>query len=267
MLALQKRKIAKGFGLISTLFSLSMTSTAYAGLAMNDLPGRNQTWMVACQKLPMHASATGYSKTVGFLNYKDHVKIKKLSVKYELPPSQQKQAPENDDPTAINFEPSLYAWAQVNGPSGKKGFVPVSCLVNGRLANGKYEDPSDIAKQTVSLSAETIKQTVSSRGFSRKEKGDRVAMRGMSPTDPIADCSAEMIESNAKATVSSRGFSRKEKGDRVAMRGMSSSGSDGICIKEDYQGLEDYIKKVPFVTDSYNEDLAFRQEGGLGEFK
>jgi len=249
----------------------AMPLSASAQLAATDQPYPGQTWMVACQKLPVHVSDSGYSKTVGELNYKDHVKIARLTGEFQLPESQ-KPASVNDSTEASAFdvagagEVKNFAWAQISGPAGQKGFVPMNCLINANLVNGPHEDPGEYATQKVVLSGK-VNATVSSRGFSKKEKGDRVAMRGMSPSDPVQECTPEMIEDNAKATVSSRGFSKKEKGDQVAMRGMTKNASDGICVREDYEGLRAYIEKVPFVSDPYKADLAFRKEGGLGEFQ
>jgi len=252
------------------LLGCVIAAPSFGALAKNDRPGRNQNWMVACQKLPVHSSDNGFSKTVAILPYKSVVTIKDLRGKYDLPDSQNpdadKSPAEQNDFLSNSVAKDHYAWAQITGPSGENGYVPISCLVNDTLSKGPYEDPSQIMDQRVTL-AGNFKPTVSSRGFSKKERGDRVAMRGMTPSDPVQECSDEMLNSESKTTVSSRGFSKREKGDRVAMRGLGSSSSDGICIKEDYQGLKNYIAGVPLVTDSYKHDYDFRKEGGLGEFK
>lgn len=255
---------------------LLASAGAWAAPATTDMPYVGQTWIVACQKLPLHSAPTGFSKPVAQLNYRDHVKIERLDKKYDLPDSQQDKNATNSDSDNImaGGGKEYFAWAEVEAPGGKNGFVPMSCLVNGMLINGPHENPDNLTKQRFSLTAEPGAQgaseaAVSSRGFSKKEKGDKVAMRGMSSGGGVQQCTAEQIQANASApdgAVSSRGFSRKEKGDKVAMRGMSAA-SANVCIKEDYAGLEAVVAASVFVTDPYNADMAFRREGGLGEFK
>lgn len=247
--------------------------SAQAAPATTDQPYVGQTWIVACQRLTLHSAPTGYSKPVTQLNYLDHVKIERLDKKYDLPDSQQDKSATNSDSDNLmaGGGKEYFAWAEVETPGGKSGYVPLSCLVNGTLINGPYENPEEYAKQSISMSAgsATPDAAVSSRGFSKKEKGDKVAMRGMSAGGGVRECTAEQIQANADApdaAVSSRGFSKKEKGDKVAMRGMSAAGSS-VCIKEDYTGLKTAIQAIPFVVDPYSADLAFRREGGLGEFK
>jgi len=235
-----------------------LTSSAYGQLANTDQPFPGQLWMVACQNLPVHAADTGYSRTVGSLQYKDHVKIAALSKQYELPDSQTDNENQamfdtgGDSAFDVASEVKYFAWARITGPNGQKGFVPMSCLINGNLVNGPHEDPSVLGRQVVRLS-ETYKETVSSRG--------------MKAGNTVPECTNEMIENRASETVSSRGFSKKEKGDRVAMRGIGKMTADGVCVREDYAGLRAHINETPLVVDSYNEDLAFRKQGRLGEFK
>lgn len=257
---------------LCSLALVALTGNALAGVAMTDQPFVGQTWVVACKKLPLHAAPTGYSKTVAVLNYHDHVKIEKLDKKYDLPDSQQdRNANSDSDNIMAGGGKEYFAWAEVAAPGGKSGYVPLNCLVNGSLMNGPHENPDEYAKQTLSLTSGTgaPEAAVSSRGFSKKEKGDKVAMRGMSSGGGVQECTAEQLQANANApdgAVSARGFSKKEKGDKVAMRGMSAPGGN-VCIKEDYAGLKTAIQSIPFVVDPYNADMAFRREGGLGEFK
>lgn len=243
-----------------------------AGPATTDRPYVGQTWIVACQKLPLHSRPSGYSSTRGALDYRTHVEILSLQGKYELPESQQDKNINNSESDSLmgGGDKEYFAWAEVAAQNGS-GFVPLSCLVNGSLIDGPYENPADLVKQRFSLASESgaPEAAVSSRGFSKKEKGDKVAMRGMSAAGALQECSAEQIQANASApdgAVSSRGFSKKERGDKVAMRGMSVA-SATVCIKEDYTGLEAAMAASVTVNDPYNVDMAFRREGGLGEFK
>lgn len=264
----------KRYGLVAGL--LLVSASAWTAPAMTDQPYVGQTWIVACQKLPLHSAPSGFSKPVALLNYRDHVKITQLTKKYDLPDSQQDKNATNSDSDSLmgGGGKEYFAWAEVEAPGGNSGFVPLSCLVNGALINGKYENPDDLFKQTVSLTPGASAQAapeaaVSSRGFAKKEKGDKVAMRGMSTGSTLQECSAEQIQANAATpdgAVSSRGFAKKEKGDKVAMRGMSVA-SATVCIKEDYAGLKATIAASTSVPDPYNADMAFRREGGLGEFK
>lgn len=243
---------------------------AWAAPAVTDQPFVGQTWIVGCQKLPLHSAPNGFSRPVAQLNYRDHVRIEQLTQKYDLPDSQQgHSATQNDSDSLMGGGGKEYfAWAGVVAPGGHSGFVPLNCLVNGALINGPYENPEAYTQQTVSLSGSSAPEAaVSSRGFSKKEKGDKVAMRGMSAGNGVQECSAEQIQANAAApdsAVSARGFSSKEKADKVA--GISAAGN-GVCIKENYEGLKGVIQAIPFVADPYTADLAFRREGGLGEFK
>jgi len=244
----------------------------FAEPSATDKPSVGQTWIVACRQLPMHAEPTGFSRPVAKLDFKDEVEIEELTGKYELPDSQQDKHA-NSDSDGFGFASGSsehFAWARVRAGAAS-GYVPLSCLVNGMLINGPYEDPAKFkvrqAKLELPGGGSGPESAVSSRGFSKKEKGDKVAMRGMS-AGGVQECTAEQVQANASApesAVSSRGFSKKEKGDKVAMRGMSSGGD--VCVKEDYPGLEKHLATLPFVADPYNADLAFRREGGLGEFK
>lgn len=251
---------------------VTLTGNALAQVAMTDRPFVGQTWVVACKNLPLHTAPTGYSKTVAVLNYHDHVKIERLDKKYDLPDSQQdKNSSSDSDNIMAGGGKEYFAWAEVQSSNGKSGYVPVSCLVNGSLLNGPHENPDEYAKQALSITAGTgaPEAAASSRGFSKKEKGDKVAMRGMNKGSAIQECTPEQIKANASApdgAASSRGFSKKEKGDKVAMRGMSTINVN-VCVKEDYPGLKAAIESTPLVVDPYNADMAFRREGGLGEFK
>jgi len=165
------------------LFGMLSTAPVQAqNLAVSDLPMVGQTWLVACRNLPLHTEASGFSPTRGQLSYKEAVRIGSLVQKYDLPESQQDKHANNDsDSIMTGGGKEYFAWAQVQ--AGKaRGFVPVSCLVNGTVANGPYEDPAKFAERRVNLElpAAAPEAAVSSRGFSKKEKGDKVAMRGMS---------------------------------------------------------------------------------------
>lgn len=241
---------------LAGLLLLSTAHTAIAGLANTDDPFVGQTWAVACREIPLHKTATGHSTSSSILKYRDEVKIVELIDKYELPESQQ-NGDDLDPITGLSNRATKYSWAKVE-LGGRSGFVPISCLVNGSVINGPYEDPEKFSE----MHSKAGNTKVSSRGFSRKERGDRVAMRGMSSGGEVKECT----ESDDSNTVSSRGFSRKERGDRVAMRGMSTKGNS-ICIKEDFDGLSESIKKTVFVSNPYKEDLEFRKAGKLGEFK
>ena len=239
-----------------SLLLVSITQTVLAQLATTDDPFVGQSWVVACREIPLHQQATGFSSSSSMLKYRDEVKIIELIDKYELPESQQ-NGDEEDPITGMSNRATRYSWAKVK-TGGRAGFVPISCLVNGSVINGPYEDPEKFAE----MHSKAGSTNVSSRGFSRKERGDRVAMRGMSSGGEVKECS----DSDSSNMVSSRGFSRKERGDRVAMRGMSTKGNS-ICIKEDYEGLSEAIKKTVFVSNPYKDDIEFRQVGRLGEFK
>jgi hypothetical protein len=222
--------------------------SAYGALSETDDPFPGQEWAVACKSLPIHSGASGFSDVSGKLEFGAVVLVNNLSQKYALPDSQQTST---DNESGTSAPASRSAWAEVSS-GAHSGFVPVRCLVNKRLSTGPYENPADLFKKPVSMTV------VSDRGFSKKEKGDQVAMRGMSKGGAVQECD--------DAVVSSRGFSKKEKGDQVAMRGMSKS-AEVICIKEDFAGLAQAIEQSPFVDNPQQFDLEFRKVGALGEFK
>ena len=233
--------------LAALLSALTISTAAFAQLANTDEPFPGQQWAVACKSLPVHSNASAFSSVIGKLNFGSVVVINDLTQKYTLPDSQQQTS--SGDATS---EPTTkFAWATITA-GGLSGFVPMSCLVNGNLAKGPYENPADLFKKPVSMAG------VSDRGFSRKEKGDQVAMRGMSGASAVKECD--------EATISSRGFSRKEKGDQVAMRGMSKT-AEVICVKEDFTSLSKAIDQLPYVENPHQDDLDFRRLGALGEFK
>lgn len=240
-------QINQKFFLAWILAGLS-TAVSSAELAKTDEPFPGQRWAVACKLLPVHSSPSAYSAVKGQLEFGSVVVLGNLTEKFTLPDSQQQNA---SGGASVSEPAAKFAWAEVSAGS-LSGFVPMSCLVNGNLANGRYENPSDLFKKPVSMSG------VSDRGFSRKEKGDQVAMRGMSGAGAVKECD--------ETTISSRGFSRKEKGDQVAMRGMSKT-AEVICVKEDFANLAKTIEQLPYVENPHQADLEFRRLGALGEFK
>ena len=221
---------------------------AFAQLAKTDEPFPGQQWAVACKVLPIHSEASAFSNVKGQLTFGNTVVIKNLTKKFVLPDSQ--QGPASGGGT-MSEPQAKFSWAEVS-TANLSGFVPMSCLVNGALAQGPYENPADLFQKPVSVG------NISDRGFSKKEKGDQVAMRGMSGKSEVQECD--------EATISSRGFSKKEKGDQVAMRGMSKS-AEVICVREDFVNLANTIRELPEVNNPHQADLEFRRVGNLGEFK
>lgn len=257
-----------------------LTVATQAEIAMTDQPYVGQTWLVACRHLPMHQSASTFSRSTGMLNYRDEVRIEELIGKFDLPDSQQDKHRSNDEDSIMSggaHNKEHFAWARVSNKKGQQGHVAMTCLVNGSLINGPYEtplsDPVQIAKEAASGGPEGA---VSSRGFSRSVKADMVAMRGMvaqsgKPTNSGDCASTAQPASQPEAAVSSRGFSRKEKGDRVAMRGMTNGNTtqtktSADCTGQSYDRL-DAAFQHPVTFDPYTAFLEFRREGHLGEFK
>jgi hypothetical protein len=246
------------------VFLMGAAGVVQAGVAMTDQPFVGQTWLVACRNLPLHQAASGFSPTRGGLAYRDQVRITQLVGKYDLPESQQdKNASSDSDSLMGGGGKEYFAWAEVEA-GGRSGFVPLSCLVNGALIDGPHEDPIKFSEKRVApiSAAGEPESATSSRGFSRKTTGDKVAMRGM--TGGMQDCTD--ANAQVEGAVSARGFSKKTTGDKVAMRGMSAAAAN-VCIKEDHAGLLRQIETAPFVADPYSADKAFRQQGALGEFK
>lgn len=233
---------------LTILMVVVSSQAAFAQLAKTDDPFAGQKWAVACKTLPVHSEATAFSNVKGQLVFGTTVVIKNLTKKFTLPESQQ-TSPSGSE--AASEPQSKFAWAEVS-TADLGGFVPMSCLVNGNLVQGPHESPADLFQKPVSIGS------VSDRGFSKKEKGDQVAMRGMSGSNKVGKCDEE--------TISSRGFSKKEKGDQVAMRGMSKS-AEVICVREDFTKLAKTIQELPEVNNPHETDLEFRRVGNLGEFK
>lgn len=235
------------FSFMTTIVA-AIAPASFAQLAKTDEPFPGQQWAVACKTLPVHTDATAFSKVKGQLSFGTTVVIKNLTGKFVLPDSQQSSASGGE----TTSEPQAkFAWAEVSS-ANFSGFVPMSCLVNGNLAQGPHENPADLFQKPISVG------NVADRGFSKKEKGDQVAMRGMSGKSEVTECD--------DATISSRGFSKKEKGDQVAMRGMSKS-TEVICVREDFVNLAKTINALPEVNNPHEADLEFRRVGNLGEFK
>lgn len=274
---IQRRHLAAGALL------LSLAPVTQAEIAMTDQPYVGQTWIVACRHLPMHQSASAFSRSTGMLNYRDEVRIEALIGKFDLPDSQQDKFHASGEDSLMGggaHNKEHFAWARVSNSKGQQGHVAMTCLVNGTLINGPYEtplsDPAQIAKEAVPSGPEGA---VSSRGFSRSVKADMVAMRGMvaqsgKPANG-SDCTAAVQQTpQPEAAVSARGFSRKEKGDKVAMRGMTNSGGDNTgqarastdCAGQAYDRLDTAFQH-PVTFDPYTAFLEFRREGRLGEFK
>jgi hypothetical protein len=164
------------------VFLMGAAGVVQAGVAMTDQPFVGQTWLVACRNLPLHQAASGFSPTRGGLAYRDQVRITQLVGKYDLPESQQdKNASSDSDSLMGGGGKEYFAWAEVEA-GGRSGFVPLSCLVNGALIDGPHEDPIKFSEKRVApiSAAGEPESATSSRGFSRKTTGDKVAMRGMS---------------------------------------------------------------------------------------
>lgn len=207
---------------------------------------------VACKRTPVHPAPDALTKPVGMANYGQRGIVLALDGLYVLPETQQpikKNTTDDREQEKLKlFGPAKQpTWALIEIGPQQKGYIAISCLAEERIFNReKIGTPNPQSAGAISAN----------RGFSEKENGDLVAMRG-------ATGAARASCSQAAVANSGRGFSEKESGDQVANRGSTGTAKLSDCAN--FKAIDEQLA-ADVQYDPYDAYESFRKEGNIGEF-